>query len=221
MGTINWWGLSPAADLLAQVNRREEIAAAAAAAAVEEEEEEEPPKIEEVADDADDAGAGGDSSSTKVVAAPADWGAPASEWPEGHAANATAAASDEAGYAAAAAAADAAATDDADVEAPTGAGVFIAAEKFRGAKAGYKFTTGKQGTGYYKDTPAPSAAATASPAASAKAKTATDGPQRQDILIAGGGDVRHILRTMAAHRKTKDAANGDELHFWVAEPEMG
>jgi hypothetical protein len=37
---------------------------------------------------------------------------------------------------------------------------------------------------------------------------------RQDILIAGAGDVRHILKTMARARRRP----AEEIHFWIAEP---
>lgn len=48
----------------------------------------------------------------------------------------------------------------------------------------------------------------------ADAASTDDG--RRDILVAGGGDVRHILKTMAEQRKRPDTA-GKAIHFWVAE----
>ena len=46
----------------------------------------------------------------------------------------------------------------------------------------------------------------------ADAASTDDG--RRDILVAGGGDVRHILKTMAEQRKRPDTA-GKAIHFWV------
>jgi len=58
------------------------------------------------------------------------------------------------------------------------------------------------------------AATGADEATGAEAAVPDDG--RRDILVAGAGDVRHILKTMAEQRKRPDSA-GKPIHFWVAE----